>query len=107
MVSGIPVVATAVNAVADVVIPGETGLLVPPRRPDLLADAVRYLIDQPVIAARMANAARARLGERFGEQALRDALAAAYTEPAKSVHKYSKNDYKLLFRMVSSGPPGN
>jgi glycosyltransferase involved in cell wall biosynthesis len=86
-VSGIPVVATAVNAVADVVIPGETGLLVPPRRPDLLADAVRYLIDQPVIAARMANAARVRLGVRFGEQALREALAAAYTDPAKSVHK--------------------
>ena len=33
MVCGVPVVATAVNAVADVVVPGETGLLVPPRRP--------------------------------------------------------------------------
>jgi glycosyltransferase involved in cell wall biosynthesis len=87
MVSGIPVVATAVNAVADVVIPGETGLLVPPRRPDLLADAVRYLIDQPVIAARMANAARVRLGERFGERALREALAAAYTDPRQDAHK--------------------
>ena len=32
MVCGIPVVATAVNAVPDVVVPGETGLLVPPRR---------------------------------------------------------------------------
>ncbi len=30
IVYGIPVVATAVNAVSDVVIPGETGLLVPP-----------------------------------------------------------------------------
>ncbi len=33
MVCGIPVVATAVNAVGDVVVPGETGLLVPPGRP--------------------------------------------------------------------------
>ena len=32
IVYGIPVVATAVNAVSDVVIPGETGLLVPPLR---------------------------------------------------------------------------
>jgi glycosyltransferase involved in cell wall biosynthesis len=79
MMCGIPVVATAVNAVADVVVPGETGLLVPPRRPDLAADAVGYLLDRPAVAARMAVAARARLGERFGMPALRDALAAAYT----------------------------
>ena len=80
MVCGIPVVATAVNAVADVVVPGDTGLLVPPQRPDLMADAVRYFLDQPAVAARMAAAARARLGERFGTSALRDALAAAYVE---------------------------
>jgi glycosyltransferase involved in cell wall biosynthesis len=79
MVCGIPVVATAVNAVADVVVPGETGLLVPPGRPDLAADAVRHLLDRPTVAARMAVKARARLGERFGMSALRDALAVAYT----------------------------
>jgi hypothetical protein len=78
MACGIPVVATAVNAVSDVVVPGETGLLVPPRRPDLMADAVRYLLDRPDVARRMADAARARLGDRFGEAALRDALTAAY-----------------------------
>jgi glycosyltransferase involved in cell wall biosynthesis len=80
MVCGIPVVATAVNAVSDVVVPGETGLLVPPRRPDLLADAVGYLLDRPVIARRMADAARARLGDRFGAGALRAALTAAYAD---------------------------
>jgi glycosyltransferase involved in cell wall biosynthesis len=85
MVCGIPVVATAVNAVADVVVPGETGLLVPPQRPDLMADAVRYLIDRPGVAARMATTARARLGERFGVSALRDALVTAYTEPAQAI----------------------
>lgn len=79
MVCGIPVVATAVNAVADVVVPGETGLLVPPRRPDLSASAVRYLLDRPAVAARMAITARVRLGERFGIPALRDALTTAYT----------------------------
>jgi glycosyltransferase involved in cell wall biosynthesis len=84
MVLGVPVVATAVNAVADVVIPGETGLLVPPRCPGLLADAVRFLLDQPDVAARMAATARARLGERFGEQALREALTAAYTDQHSS-----------------------
>jgi len=79
MVCGIPVVATAVNAVGDVVIPGETGLLVPPGRPELLAEAVGFLLDSPGAAARMAATARARLGTRFGEQALRCALVAAYS----------------------------
>ena len=80
MAAGIPVVATAVNAVADVVVPGETGLLVPPQRPDLMAGAVLYLLDRPAVAARMAMTARARLGERFGIPALREALTAAYVE---------------------------
>jgi glycosyltransferase involved in cell wall biosynthesis len=78
MACGVPVVATAVNAVGDVVIPGETGLLVPPGRPRLLADAVRFLLDAPHAAERMAVAAQARLGDRFTEAALRQALAAAY-----------------------------
>jgi glycosyltransferase involved in cell wall biosynthesis len=78
MLCGVPVVATAVNAVGDLVVPGETGLLVPPRRPDLLAGAVRSLLDAPADAARMAAAARARLGDRYGLPALRDALTAAY-----------------------------
>ena len=79
MVCGIPVVATAVNAVADVVVPGETGLLVPPQRPDLMAEAVRYLLDRPAVAARMAATARASLGERFEVATLRKVLAEAYT----------------------------
>jgi glycosyltransferase involved in cell wall biosynthesis len=78
MMCGVPVVATAVNAVGDVVVPGETGLLVPPQRPDLLAGAIGHLLDSPAEAARMAAAARARLGDRFGMPALREALASAY-----------------------------
>ena len=81
MLCGVPVVATAVNAVGDLVVPGETGLLVPPRRPGLLAGAVRALLDSPADAARMAAAARARLGTRYRVPALRDALAAAYITP--------------------------
>jgi glycosyltransferase involved in cell wall biosynthesis len=79
MICGIPVVATAVNAVGDVVVPGETGLLVPPGHPALIAGAVRFFLDSPEAAARMAAAAQARLGKRFGEPALRQALMAAYS----------------------------
>jgi glycosyltransferase involved in cell wall biosynthesis len=79
MLCGIPVVATAVNSVGDVVLPGETGLLVPPGRPALMADAIGFLLDSPEAAARMAAAAQAWLGKRFGEPALRQALTAAYS----------------------------
>ena len=43
-----------------------------------MADAVRYLLDRPAVAMRMADTARARLGDRFGEPALRNALTAPY-----------------------------
>jgi glycosyltransferase involved in cell wall biosynthesis len=78
MICGVPVVASAVNAVSELVVPGETGLLVPPQRPRLLAAAIRYLLDSPEVAARMAAAARARLGDHYGESELRAALLAAY-----------------------------
>ena len=86
MVCGVPVVATAVNAVGDVVVPGETGLLVPPRRPDLLATAVNHLLNSPDIAARMAAKARAVLGERYSETALRGTLESAYLGSAPRQH---------------------
>jgi glycosyltransferase involved in cell wall biosynthesis len=81
MICGIPVVATAVNAVPDLVIPGETGLLVPPRRPALLATAIGDLLDAPALAARMAATARTRISGQYGEESLRTALLEAY-EPA-------------------------
>jgi glycosyltransferase involved in cell wall biosynthesis len=78
MICGVPVVATAVNAVPDLVIPGETGLLVPPRRPALMAAAIGQLLDSPARAAQLAAAARARVDGRYGESALRAALLTAY-----------------------------
>jgi len=82
MLCGVPVVATAVNAVSDVVIPGETGLLVPARKPAQLAEAVRYLLDSPQTARRLADAARARVADRYSEPALREVLMSAYRPTA-------------------------
>jgi len=79
MIVGVPVVATAVNAVPELVVPGVTGMLVPPRRPGQLAAAIRFLLDSPEVAARMATSARARLADQHGESALRAALTAAYS----------------------------
>jgi len=76
--AGVPVVATAVNAVPDLIIPGETGLLVPPGRPAAFGAAVRHLLDEPTDARRMADAARSRLGDRFTPEALATVLDQTY-----------------------------
>jgi glycosyltransferase involved in cell wall biosynthesis len=78
MTSGLPVVATAVNAVPDVVLPGETGLLASPERPRQLAAAIAYMLDEPGEAARMAATAHRLIADRFTPQSLAAVLEAAY-----------------------------
>ena len=75
---GLPVVATAVNAVPDVVTPGRTGLLVPPREPQLLASAVDHLLREPGRAAQLARAGRDALSARFDIHGLTTALEQSY-----------------------------
>ena len=45
---GLPVVATDVNGVPEVVVDGETGVLVPPRDPAALAVAISGFLENPV-----------------------------------------------------------
>jgi glycosyltransferase involved in cell wall biosynthesis len=78
MTCGIPVVATAVNSVSEVVVPGRTGLIVAPHRPDQLARAIQHLLDHPDLACRMAAAARSNLGDRFGVEVLARDLTDTY-----------------------------
>jgi glycosyltransferase involved in cell wall biosynthesis len=47
MACGVPVVASAVGGFLDTVVDGATGTLVPPRRPDRLAAAIRKLLAEP------------------------------------------------------------
>lgn len=78
MAVGLPVVATAVNAVPYVVLPGETGLLVSPEQPRQLAAAIGYLLNEPAGAARMARAARLLIADKFTPSSLATVLEAAY-----------------------------
>src|SRR5205823_3937151 len=60
---GLPVVATAVGGVPDVVEHGVHGLLVPPGRPDLLAAAIEELVGDEPRRAAMARATAAHASE--------------------------------------------
>lgn len=61
-----PVVATRVGGIPEVVEDGVTGLLVDPRDPRALADAVLRLLDDPALARRMGEEAAIRARARFG-----------------------------------------
>lgn len=78
MTCGIPVVATAVNAVPEVVVPGRTGLLVAAGKPDQLARAIQHLLDRPEFGSRLSAAARANLGDRFQVDVLGGDLTDTY-----------------------------
>ena len=56
-----PLVATAVGGLTQIIDDGRTGMLVPPRRPDLLAAKVAVLLGDPALRDRLATAARAEL----------------------------------------------
>lgn len=65
MASGVPVVSTAVYGIPEMVVHGETGLLVEPGDGDGLSDALARLIDGPDERSRMGIAARRRFEELF------------------------------------------
>ena len=65
MACGRPLVATRVGGTPEAVVDGETGLLVPSERADLLAGALAALLRDPKRAAQLGIAGRTRVLERF------------------------------------------
>ncbi len=78
MTCGIPVVATAVNSVPEVVISGKTGLVARPGDPASLSRALAYMLDHPAHAARMAEAARTQIRHQFRPDLLGRELMEVY-----------------------------
>jgi glycosyltransferase involved in cell wall biosynthesis len=88
MDAGLPVVATRVFGSAEIVVDGETGLLVAPRDPQALGEAIARLLADPALRSRYAHAGHRRYLQAFTsrrmaadtlrvyEQALREAGAA-------------------------------
>lgn len=65
MSAGKPVIATQIGGTDEVVIAGETGLLVPPANPTALAAAIRSVLTDRSLAQRLASAGRARVEQEF------------------------------------------
>jgi len=65
MACGLPVVATFVHGNVDVVKNANTGLLVPPKKPVELADAILYLFDHPDLKYEFGKRAQRLIKERY------------------------------------------
>ena len=63
MVTGKPLVASNTGGLADTVVDGETGLLVPPGDADALAAGIRRLLEDPQLRVRLGQAAAQRAAE--------------------------------------------
>ena len=64
----LPVITTREGGIPDIVIDGQTGILVEKNDPEGLADAIASLIEDPELARRMGYAGRKRLEENFTER---------------------------------------
>ena len=65
MASGLPCIATDIPGSRDLIIPAESGVLVPPSNPEALASALVSLINSPDLRLKYAQNARRRVEENF------------------------------------------
>ncbi len=80
MAAGRPVIASAVGGVPAIVDHGRTGLLVPPGNVEALAGAIADLIEHPVKAKALADAAAKSIEPRFDALAMVRAVEAVYAQ---------------------------
>jgi glycosyltransferase involved in cell wall biosynthesis len=80
MAHGRPVVATRVGGLLDLVVDGETGIVVPPRDPGALRSALERLLADPDLRRRLGSAGRERARTHFSWERVTDATLAAYAE---------------------------
>jgi glycosyltransferase involved in cell wall biosynthesis len=78
MACGVPVVASAVGGLVDTVVDGVTGVHVPPRRPDQVAQALRTLLGNRELRAAMGAAGLQRARRRYGWDVIAQATLSAY-----------------------------
>jgi phenylacetate-CoA ligase len=86
---GLPIVATAVGGVPEMVHDGVDALLAPPDDPSALAQAILRILHEPGLAGRLSQAAIAN-AQRFTWPAVRPQVAAVYgraRETSKQVDK--------------------
>jgi glycosyltransferase involved in cell wall biosynthesis len=80
MAAGRPVIATRQPGLAEVIVNGQTGFLVPPGNPAELARQARTLLDDPALGERLGSAGRQRVAQHFRVDELARHLSELYQE---------------------------
>ncbi len=80
MAAGLPVIATAVGGLPEVVTDGVNGLLIPPRDPEALARALARLLADPDFARRLGEQARAEVEAHYSLERLGREINEIYGE---------------------------
>jgi glycosyltransferase involved in cell wall biosynthesis len=78
MAQALPVIGTAVSAIPEVIVPGETGLLIPPNDSPALASALEHLLADRPLRQHMGLMGQDRLESDFSAARMVDATAALY-----------------------------
>ena len=78
MAAGLPVVASAVGGLPEIVQDGKTGWLVPPANPEKLAERLRALLLSPQNRMSMGNEGQARVRDHFSEERMVAEVAELY-----------------------------
>jgi glycosyltransferase involved in cell wall biosynthesis len=81
---GVACVATDVSAIHELIIDGQTGLLVPPQDPQALAQALESMIRNPQRRQALGQAGRLRVSAEFGLSSNIERLARKFGLPAAS-----------------------
>lgn len=88
MAASLPVIATATGGNFDAVCEDQTGLLVPPGAPELLAQAAALLLSNPLLRKRLGQAGRKRVEATFSLGACVDRYEDAYRGLLGNGHRY-------------------
>ncbi len=78
MAAGLPVVATAVSGIPELIEHDVNGLLVPSEDAEALADALARLAKDPALSEQLASAGAATIAERFDGEVLAQRMAALF-----------------------------
>jgi glycosyltransferase involved in cell wall biosynthesis len=89
MASGVPVVATSVGGNLETLEDGVSGILIPPKSPETLAEAVSTLLRDAALAARFAARGRERVKQHFSLDRMLQDTQRLYLELLRNVPKTS------------------
>jgi glycosyltransferase involved in cell wall biosynthesis len=88
MAMAVPVVATQVSAIPELVDNGRTGLLVPPQVPEQLAQAIRRILNDRPLRRKIIRNAQERIHSQFDNQALVRELARIFEQAVPPLKRH-------------------